>query len=425
MNERDDEGRRRARVPPWLLLGPGLLFLFLFFFFPLYTLFRMSLSERRPLLRPGVQLGVGRTTPTRSRSSATSSSGRSSTRAIATLLALLIAYPLAYVIAFRGGRYKNLLLGLVVVPFFTNFLIRTLAWKTILGDQGWSSVPSATIGILGDDRGSAAHAARGHRRADVQLPAVHGAADLRRAREDRPRPRSTRRVTSTRTRGARSARSSSRCRCPVCSPGSLLVFIPAAGDFVNATTSASAKTTMIGNVVQNQFLVQVDYPVAAALSFVFMAHRDGARDRLRPPPRHRGPDVSDAGPERRPSPQAESGNSEFGNCHGARGRVGRFFVNAWPAFALLYLFVPIFVIVLFSFNEPDGPLQRRVAAVHPRQLAAPVRRPAPRRRAGAQPADRGDRDSDRDRSSVRSSRSRSCATGSGAASASTSCWCCR
>ena len=69
--------------------------------------------------------------------------------ALATLLALVIAYPLAYVIAFRGGRYKNLLLGLVVVPFFTNFLIRTLAWKTILGDQGTVVGFLRDIGILG------------------------------------------------------------------------------------------------------------------------------------------------------------------------------------------------------------------------------------------------------------------------------------
>ena len=70
---------------------------------------------------------------------------------LATLLALIIAYPLAYVIAFRGGRFKNILLGLVVVPFFTNFLIRTLAWKTILGDQGVVVGLLRDVGILGPD----------------------------------------------------------------------------------------------------------------------------------------------------------------------------------------------------------------------------------------------------------------------------------
>ena len=129
--------------------GPGLLFLFLFFFFPLYTLFRMSLSAvADALLGSGVRLALGQllervlavqrpvlpVVPVRR--------SRHAARAV-------IAYPLAYVIAFRGGRFKNILLGLVVVPFFTNFLIRTLAWKTILGDQGAVVGLLRDIGILG------------------------------------------------------------------------------------------------------------------------------------------------------------------------------------------------------------------------------------------------------------------------------------
>ena len=53
------------------------------------------------------------------------------------MVSLLISYPLAYVIAFKSGRYKNLLLGLVILPFFVTFLVRTLAWKTILADDGF------------------------------------------------------------------------------------------------------------------------------------------------------------------------------------------------------------------------------------------------------------------------------------------------
>ena len=147
--------KRRTRSRPGCCLARGWLFLFFFFFFPLYTLFRMSLSTvHRPLLGPTLSsAGTGPTTPTRSRSTATSSSGRSCTPWLATLLALLIAYPLAYVIAFRGGTVQEHPARLVVVPFFTNFLIRTLAWKTILGDQGTVvELPRATSGSSADGR---------------------------------------------------------------------------------------------------------------------------------------------------------------------------------------------------------------------------------------------------------------------------------
>ena len=190
--------------------------------------------------------------------------------AMATLLALLIAYPLAYVIAFRGGRFKSILLGLVVVPFFTNFLIRTLAWKTILGDQNFVVGLLRDIGILGANEGLLRTA-----------PAVIGGLTYNflpfmvlpiYVALEKIDPRL---IDAARDLYSNTWRAFRKVVFPLSLPGvfagSLLVFIPAAGDFVNAYYLGSAKTTMIGNVVQNQFLVQVDYPVAAALSFVFMA----------------------------------------------------------------------------------------------------------------------------------------------------------
>jgi spermidine/putrescine transport system permease protein len=270
MTESDDQGRKRGWRAPWILLGPGMLFLFLFFFFPLYTLFRMSLSYRPSRFEDPV-FGWEWS----NYSDAFSQYGDQFLRsfqyaAAATILALLIAYPLAYVIAFRGGRFKSLLLGLVVVPFFTNFLIRTLAWKTILGDEGFVVTTLRDIGILGENetllrRPIAVIGGLTYNFLPFMVLPIYVALE----KIDPRLIDAARDLYSTTWRAFR------KVVFPLSLPGvfagSLLVFIPAAGDFVNSYYLGSAKTTMIGNVVQNQFLVQVDYPVAAALSFVFMA----------------------------------------------------------------------------------------------------------------------------------------------------------
>ena len=149
--ERDAQGRKAARWTPWILLAPGILWLFWFFYLPLYSLFRMSLSSKASRFAiPTFSWEWANYHQAFSQYGAQFQ--RSFTYALAaTLLALLIAYPVAYVIAFRGGRFRNVLLGLVVVPFFTNFLIRTLAWKTILGDQGAVVSVLRTIGLLGQN----------------------------------------------------------------------------------------------------------------------------------------------------------------------------------------------------------------------------------------------------------------------------------
>ena len=176
----------------------------------------------------------------------------------------------SYVIAFRGGRYRNVLLGLVVVPFFTNFLIRTLAWKTILGDQGAVVSLLRTIGLLGanDTLLRTPLAVIGGLTYNF-LPFMVLPIYVSLEKIDPRLLDAARDLYSNTWRGFR------KVVIPLSLPGvfagSLLVFIPAAGDFVNAYYLGSARTTMIGNVVQDQFLVQNNYPIAAALSFVFIA----------------------------------------------------------------------------------------------------------------------------------------------------------
>jgi spermidine/putrescine transport system permease protein len=188
---------------------------------------------------------------------------------IATAICIAIGYPLAYVIAFRGGRYKNLLLGLVVIPFFTTYLIRTIAWRTILGDEGELVSVLRTIGLLGETQGLLATpgAVIGGLTYNF-LPFMVLPIYVSLEKIDRNLVSAAQDLYSTPARAFR------KVVLPLSLPGifagSLLTFIPASGDFINAQFLGSPNTAMIGNVVQNQFLVQLDYPTAAALSITLM-----------------------------------------------------------------------------------------------------------------------------------------------------------
>ena len=245
-------------------------FMFWFFYLPLYSLFRMSLSSKAS--RFAIPTFAWEWANYRQ---AFSQYGeqfqRSFTYALAaTLIALLIAYPVAYFIAFKAGRVKNILLGLVMVPFFTSFLIRTLAWQTILADDGAVANALRWAGILGQDgrllaTSFAVVAGITYNFLPFMVLPIYVSLE----KIDPRLLDAARDLYSNTWRGFR------KVIVPLSLPGvfagSLLVFIPAAGDFVNAYYLGNARTTMIGNVVQDQFLVQNNYPVAAALSFVFIA----------------------------------------------------------------------------------------------------------------------------------------------------------
>jgi spermidine/putrescine transport system permease protein len=187
----------------------------------------------------------------------------------ATALCVLLAFPLAYVIAFKAGRYKNLILGLVILPFFVTFLIRTIAWKTILADDGWVVGALGSVGLLPTEGRllSTSWAVIGGLTYNwiifMILPLYVSLEKI-----------DPRLLEASRDLYSTAARTFGKVILPLAMPGvlagSMLVFIPAVGDFINADYLGSTQTTMIGNVIQKQFLVVKDYPAAAALSMVLM-----------------------------------------------------------------------------------------------------------------------------------------------------------
>ncbi len=265
------QGARRRRLAPYGLLSPGVIWLLLFFLVPLAFLLRTSLSTRPNRFTPNELVFSWQWS---NYSDALNQFGEQFQRSflyatITTLLCIAIGFPLAYVIAFRGGKYKNLLLGLVVIPFFTTFLIRTIAWKTILGDQGVVVSVLRDLGVLGPDQRLLATpgAVIGGLTYNF-LPFMILPIYVSLEKIDRNLVDAAKDLYSGPTRAFR------KVVLPLAVPGvvagSLLTFIPACGDFVNDVFLGSPQTTMIGRVVQDQFLVQLDYPTAAALSFILM-----------------------------------------------------------------------------------------------------------------------------------------------------------
>jgi spermidine/putrescine transport system permease protein len=310
--------RRTLRLrgaAPYILLLPGLLWLVLFYVYPAFQMFLTSLwtgnldsgysqswnwgiypeaiSEYWPWLARSIVYG-----------------------GLATILAFALGFPLAYAIAFRGGAYKNVLLFLVVAPFFTSFLLRTISWKIILADNGLVLGPLKDIGLLPEDFRLLATPAAvvagitynflpfmtlplyvALERIDKRL--IEAAEDLYAGPW---RPQGT--VVGVAIGGALGlvvglvmdygpfalsipfaiggalvgtwliGQAFIRVTLPLSLPGifagSLLTFIPAVGDFINAELLGNPQSLMIGNVIQARYLQVTDYPTASALSFVLM-----------------------------------------------------------------------------------------------------------------------------------------------------------
>jgi spermidine/putrescine transport system permease protein len=188
---------------------------------------------------------------------------------IVTVAALILAYPMTYWIAFYGGKWKSSLLLLILIPFFVSFVIRTIQWKFLLQDDGVLLGPLKSIGLLPDNFHVLATpfaVVAGITYNFIPFTALPLYVALERI--DKRLVEAAKDLYSSRWEAFR------RVVWPLSLPGVfaafLLTFVPATGDYVNAGVLGGPGTTMVGNIIQDQFLVQNNYPLAAALSVVLM-----------------------------------------------------------------------------------------------------------------------------------------------------------
>ena len=258
---------RHRRVTPYLLLAPGILWLGIFFVIPMVFLGYQSLQSG---LFPHFEF----TWEFSNFSNAVSDYHEQLIRSflyagIATVACLVLAYPLAYWIAFRAGPWRNLFLLFIIAPFFVTYLVRTLAWLNILADQGPVVGLLRDLHILGPDG----------RLLATTFAVVSGitynffpfmALPLYVSLEQID----PRLLEAAKDLYASSTKAFLKVTLPLSAPGivagTLLTFIPAAGDFINAALLGTPNQAMIGNVIQAKFLESLDYPTAASLSFILM-----------------------------------------------------------------------------------------------------------------------------------------------------------
>ncbi|HEU5373064.1 MAG TPA: ABC transporter permease [Gaiellaceae bacterium] len=259
---------RHRGLMPYVLLAPGLAWLAVFFIVPLGFLAYQSLQSGN------IDFGYAFTWAWGNYGTAFTDYRSEFIRSIeyagiATLLALALSYPVAYWIAFRGGRWKNLLLLMIVAPFFVTYLIRTLAWETILSDNGLVVRTLQHLHLVSPGghvlaTGTAVVAGITYNFLPfMALPLYVSLEQI-----------DHRLIEAAEDLYASSWKAFLRVTVPLSLPGvvagTLLTFIPAAGDFINAQLLGSPQNHMIGNVIQSKFLELTDYPAAAAMSFILM-----------------------------------------------------------------------------------------------------------------------------------------------------------
>ncbi len=261
---------KRSGRTGYLLLLPGTIWLLIFFVVPTIQLAATALYDPNGSLDTGYAMTFAFGNYWDALTQYQTQFVRSFMYAgIATVLSLLAGYPLAYAIAFKSGRWKNFMLVLVIAPFFTSFLVRTLAWKSILSDNGFLVETMKTLSLLPDDGrllATPVAVVTGLTYNFLPFMVLPLYASL-----EKIDPRLVEAGKDLYANGFTSFR---KITLPLSMPGvvagTLLTFIPAAGDYINSELLGTPQERMIGNVIDNLFLVQLDYPAAAASSVLLM-----------------------------------------------------------------------------------------------------------------------------------------------------------
>jgi spermidine/putrescine transport system permease protein len=262
---------RRGRFTGYWLMLPAGLWLALFFVIPFYSLLATSLFDPKGSVLTGYDVDYRLANFVDALDEFWEPLFRSLWyAAAATAICLVLGYVLAYAIAFKAGRWRNLLLVLVIAPFFTSFLVRTLSWKLILADDGFVVDTLQFVHVLGDDG----------RLLATPVAVIAGLVYNFLPFMVLPLYASLEKIDGRLVEAASDLYASPtrgflKVTLPLSKPGvvagTLLTFIPAAGDYINAALLGSPNQRMVGNVIQNLFTSTGDFATAGALSVILMA----------------------------------------------------------------------------------------------------------------------------------------------------------
>ncbi|MCT9929236.1 ABC transporter permease [Planotetraspora sp. A-T 1434] len=261
--------RLRTALTPYALIFPGGLWLAIFFVIPTVVMLSLSLQSG------DVVNGFAFTWNWHSYADGLSNYHDQIIRSLvygaaATIIQIVIGFPVAYWIAFKGGSRKSLYLFLLLLPFLVSFVLRTISWQFFLSDNGLLLGPLKSAGLVPQDFHILA----------TSVAVIGGLAYNFLPFMVLPMYVALERIDPRVLEAAQDLYASKtqtflRVVLPLSLPGVfagvLMTFVPATSDYVNASVLGGTSNTMIGNVIQNQFLVNQDYPVASALSFTLMA----------------------------------------------------------------------------------------------------------------------------------------------------------